>query len=266
MPVPVVRFALTKLKISVTNPEQYKQLFLELSSSFPNHSKIFTDGPKCSENVAAAVATDGNLQTHSLCRHPDNCSIYTAELHAIHLALWFICQSKKKSCLVLFDSLSVLKSISNRKCDNPLLVDLFNLYFKLMCDNKEIVLPGFQGMLASRETVLLTWLLSRLWRSPSTEEWWFLTLILRCWAICMWQSCGKRNGKDIQGISYIRFNPKWMIPIRLMVDVDARKQYYADYILVTLFYLIFIFWKVRSRLSASPVISHVLLNICSQGV
>ena len=72
--------------------------------------------------------------------------------------------------------------------------------------------------------------------------------------------------KDIQEVSYIRFNPKWMIPFRLMVDVDMRKQYYADYILVTLFKLIFIFRKVRNRLSASPVISYVLLNICSQGV
>ena len=32
---------------------------------------------------------------------------------------------------------------------------------------------------------------------------------------------------------YIRFNPKWTTPFRLMVDVDVRKQY-ADYILVTL--------------------------------
>ena len=47
--------------------------------------------------------------------------------------------------------------------------------------------------------------------------------------------------KDIQEVSYIRFNPKWMIPFRLMVDVDMRKQYYADYILVTLFKIIFIF-------------------------
>ena len=148
MPVPVVRFDLTKLKKSETNPEQYKQLFLELSSSYPNHSKIFTDGSKCSEKVAAAAAADSNFKSPSLCRLPDNCSIYTAELHAIHLALRLICQSKKKSFLVLSDSLSVLKSISNAKCDHPLLVDLFNLYFKL-CDNKDIVfawVPGHVGI------------------------------------------------------------------------------------------------------------------------
>ena len=65
--------------------------------------------------------------------------MYTAELHAIHLALKLICQSEKQSFLVLSDSLSVLKSIANCKCDNPLLVDLLNLYVKLVCDNKDIV-------------------------------------------------------------------------------------------------------------------------------
>ena len=50
---------------------------------------------------------------------------------------------------MLSDSLSVLKTISNGKCDNPLLVDLFNLYFKLMCDNRDIVfawVPGHVGI------------------------------------------------------------------------------------------------------------------------
>ena len=85
----------------------------------------------------------------SLCRLPDNCSIYAAELHAIHLALRLICQSKKKSFLVLSDSLSVLKSISNAKCDNPFLADVFNLYFKLMRDNKDVAfawVPGHVGI------------------------------------------------------------------------------------------------------------------------
>ena len=82
-----------------------------------------------------------------------------------------------------------------------------------------------------------------LWKSPSIEEWRFLTLILRCWPMWMWRSYGKRNRKHIQKISYIRFNPKWMTPFRLMVDVDVRKQYYADYILVTLFKLIFYLLK-----------------------
>ena len=48
---------------------------------------------------------------------------------------------------MLSDSLSVLKSISNGKCDS-LLMDL-NLYFKLICDNKDIDfawVPGHVGI------------------------------------------------------------------------------------------------------------------------
>ena len=78
MSIPVVRFDLTKLKKSESNPEQCKQFFLELSSPFPNQSTIFTDGSKCSEKVATAAAVDGNFQSLSLCRLPDNYSIYTA--------------------------------------------------------------------------------------------------------------------------------------------------------------------------------------------
>ena len=106
MPVRVVRFDLTKLK---KNKNKLKLIqnsiktFLELSS-FPNHSKIFTDGSKCSETVAAAAAADGNFQTHLVCRLPYNFSIYTAELHAIHLDLKLVCHAKKQPFLVVSDS------------------------------------------------------------------------------------------------------------------------------------------------------------------
>ena len=65
--------------------------------------------------------------------------------------------SLRKSFLVLSDSLSVLKSISNRKCDNPLLVELFNLHFKLMCDNKDIVFTWVPGHVDIRGNNVFTW-------------------------------------------------------------------------------------------------------------
>ena len=134
------------LKLTLNSINNYFWSYLLL---IPTTVIFFTDGSKCNEKVAAAVAADSNFQSPSLCRLPDNCSIYTAELHAIHLALWLMGQSKKKSFLVLSDSLSVLKSVSNAKCDHPLLVGLYNLYFTLMCDNKDIVfawVPGHVGI------------------------------------------------------------------------------------------------------------------------
>ena len=117
--VPVVRFDLTKLKKNPKlTPNSINNYFMSCLR-FSTTVRFLTNGSKCSEKVAAAAAADGNFRSPSLCRLSDNCPIYTAELHAIHLALRLICQSKKKSFLVLSDSLSVLKSISNRKCDNP---------------------------------------------------------------------------------------------------------------------------------------------------
>ena len=58
--------------------------------------------------------------------------------------------------------------------------------------------------------------------------------------ICIQRSCGKRNGKDIQRISCLRFNSRWMIPFRLMVDVAVRKVFCVDCILVTFNSFLFI--------------------------
>ena len=49
----------------------------------------------------------------------DDSSIYTAELRAILLALKHIYCSKRKSFLILSDSLSSLKAIFNLKYEHP---------------------------------------------------------------------------------------------------------------------------------------------------
>ena len=141
-------------------------------------------------------------------------------------------------CVCLSVSVSLTQAHKHSLCPSlthPLLVDLFIVYFKLICDNKDIVFAWVLGHVASGERMLLTWQLNVLRRSLSIREWRFLTLILWCRPICIQRSCGKLNEKDIQRISYIRFNPKWIIPFRLMIDVATRKLYYADCILFTLF-------------------------------
>ena len=183
MSVPVVRFDLTKLVFFLNQKLIQNSInnFFELSSSFPNHSKILTDGSKCSEKVAAAAAADGNIQSPSLCRLPDNFSIYTAELHAVHLALRLICQSKKKKFLVLSDSFVCFKIYFSCKYDNPLLVDLFNLYFKLIC--QEIVFIWVPGHVGIRGNSVVDLAAKRALVRPINNfffKWRFLTLILRC--------------------------------------------------------------------------------------
>ena len=80
---------------------------------------------------------------------PDHSSIYTAQLRAILLALKRIYCSKRKSFLILSDSLSSLKPIFNLKYEHPVLVQILELYIDSIKDWKEIVsvwVPGHVGV------------------------------------------------------------------------------------------------------------------------
>ena len=49
--------SLTKYQKETTNPEVYKQAFLEITSRHQNYVQIFTDGSKVDEKVAAAAVS-----------------------------------------------------------------------------------------------------------------------------------------------------------------------------------------------------------------
>ena len=53
--VPAVRFDLASFKKDTTNPEIYKQLYLQLFSEYPLSETIFIDGSETEEGVAAAA-------------------------------------------------------------------------------------------------------------------------------------------------------------------------------------------------------------------
>ena len=167
---------------------------------------------------------------------------------------------------MLSDSLSVLKSISNAKCDNPLLVDLFNLYFKL-CDNKDIVfawVPGHVGIRGNNVVDLaakhaLEKSISRRVAVPYSD----FKVLTNVYVKKLWQMEWERYPEN----KLYKIQPKVDDPIpshgRNRREETILCRLHIGH---TFLKLIFIFRKVRSRLSASPVISHVLLNICSQGV
>ena len=145
--VPAVRFDLASLKKDTTNPN--KQLYLQLISEYPLSEKIFTDGSKTEEGVAAVAGSTKRMAKPYTCWLPDDSSIYTAELRAILLALKHVHYSKEKSFLVLSDSLSSLQSILNLKYDHPVLVQILELYTEMTREGREIVfiwVPGHVGI------------------------------------------------------------------------------------------------------------------------
>ena len=103
---PQICLSFTKSKKDTTNPEVYKQAFLEITSRHQNHVQIFTDGSKVNEKVAAAAVSSLAPNSPFSCRLRDHCSIYTAELQAILFALKQVYQSQERKFMIFSDSLS----------------------------------------------------------------------------------------------------------------------------------------------------------------
>ncbi|WP_419637581.1 ribonuclease H family protein, partial [Thiolapillus sp.] len=83
------------------------------------------------------------------CRLRDHCSIYTAELQAILLALKQAYQSQESKFMIFSDSLSALQALGKLKTDHPLLIQIQEFLHKINADQKEIVfmwVPGHVGI------------------------------------------------------------------------------------------------------------------------
>ena len=65
---PQICVSLTKYQKDTTNPEVYKQAFLEITSRHQNYTQIFTDGSKVDEKVAAAAASSVAPNSPFSCR------------------------------------------------------------------------------------------------------------------------------------------------------------------------------------------------------
>ena len=82
-----------------------KHRFYELSHEFKNYYRIFTDGSKEGNIVAAAVVHRDN----TICvRLPDTASIFRAELNALLLAIDVVrCSKEKNFVIFLANRLSI---------------------------------------------------------------------------------------------------------------------------------------------------------------
>ena len=83
---PAVNFTLHCSDKSNTPPEIFKHRFYELCHEFKNYYRIFTDGSKEGNRVAAAVVHRDNTST-KCARLPDTANIFRAELYALLLAI-----------------------------------------------------------------------------------------------------------------------------------------------------------------------------------
>jgi len=96
---PEVNFTLHCSDKSNTPPEIFKHCFYELCHEFKNYYRIFTDGSKEGNRVAAAVVHQDNTKCVRL---PDTASIFRAELYALLPAIDVFRRSKEKIFCNLF--------------------------------------------------------------------------------------------------------------------------------------------------------------------
>ena len=130
---------MTEYKKDTTNPEVYKHAFLEITSRHQNWVQMFTDGSEVAEKVAAAAVLSAAPNSPFSCRLRDHCSIYTAELQALLLALKQAYQSQESKFMIFSDSLSALQALRKLKTDHPLLIQIQELLHKINADQKEII-------------------------------------------------------------------------------------------------------------------------------
>jgi len=90
---PAVNLTLHCSDKSNTPPEIFKRRFYELCHEFKNYYRIFTDGSKEGNRVAAAVVHRDNTECVRL---PDTASIFRAELYALLLAIDVVRLLKKR--------------------------------------------------------------------------------------------------------------------------------------------------------------------------
>ena len=137
---PEVRLDLTKLSKTDTNELVFQQYFGDFIEAFHDHEKIYTDGSKSDDSVGAASVTGKDFKKVFKARLPSSCSIFSAELKALQLALKMVYQSKGKKFLILSDSLSSLMAIQERKLDHPYLIDFLEQFNALFQEDKKITL------------------------------------------------------------------------------------------------------------------------------
>ena len=117
-----------------THPSTYQEKFYNILQLHSDHLYVFTDESKDNGRAACAAVLNKTVLEKAV---PKESSIFTAEAHAIDLALNITSKSKNKQFIIFSDSLAVLLSLRNKK--NPLIIKLLSR-LDSMSNRKEIII------------------------------------------------------------------------------------------------------------------------------
>ena len=140
--MPTGRKTPTQLNSTDTPPIKYHDQYLTIRNRFPRHIPFYTDGSKDTERVLVAAVLINHSYGH---RIQDHSSIFTAEAHAILLALECIEHSNRKRFLIFTDSMSCLQALDHLKIDHPIIEEIICKLTSLKASGFEIYLCWLPG-------------------------------------------------------------------------------------------------------------------------
>jgi ribonuclease HI len=144
--LPRINLDISKSKKSETSPDKYLSHFFEIRERYLDYTEVYTDGSKTDTSVAAAAVSGGAVLEASLNK---SSSIFSAELHAILLALNIARLSSSNDFIIFSDSKSALQAMKNLWTDSPLVMRILELHTSIINSGKTIVfcwLPSHVGI------------------------------------------------------------------------------------------------------------------------
>ena len=117
----MINLTLSYAKKDQTDPSKYLSLHIEVKDVFRDFNFIYTDGSVSDDKAAAAAVIDNYS---SIERLPDKSSIFSAELHALYLALDMVekADDDERNFITFSDSKSALQAILGQDWTHPLVL------------------------------------------------------------------------------------------------------------------------------------------------
>ncbi|GBN94087.1 hypothetical protein AVEN_66229-1 [Araneus ventricosus] len=137
----------SKFDKSTTNPVVFQQIFLSHRTQFCTYSPIFTDGSKTASRVGCGIVFDQNVFSRRL---NASCSVLTAELMAIWLALEKVFTLPENTFCIYSVSLSALETLAHPQTSiHPIVSEILCLVTRLKARDCEILfcwIPSHVGI------------------------------------------------------------------------------------------------------------------------
>ena len=124
-----------------------------IQEKYVNYTKLFTDGSKSADGVGSAAVCERVVRKTSL---PQQSSIFSAELHAIHLALVIIRDHQEHRFVIFTDALSSIQAIQTGYTSNSVCRRLqHEMHDFLLTNTVELCwIPSHVGILENEEADL----------------------------------------------------------------------------------------------------------------